>query len=243
MIFDRKKYKNFAKQQLQGRWGTAVLVTFIICLITSLFSIPDVVRMTRSEPFIELVNSDSTNIQEMAILIEDVSNSATSSIAAFVQMLVEAVLEMAALAFFLKMSRSPDTVFFTDFIEGFNSWLRAILACLWNFLWVFLWSLLFIIPGIIKGIAYSQIYYILSEFKNVSVTKAMKISIAITKGHKADIFVSYLSFIGWDILAAIPCGLGYLWLIPYKKMTFINIYHALMKEALETGVIKPEDLQ
>ena len=29
--------------------------------------------------------------------------------------------------------RSPDTVFFTDFIEGFNSWLRAILACLWNF--------------------------------------------------------------------------------------------------------------
>lgn len=241
MIFDRRKYKDFAKKQLKGRWGTAVLVTFVICLITSLFSIPDVVRMIRSQPFSEYSNSG--NIREMAVMIEEVSNSASSNISSIVQMLVEAVLEMAALAFFLKMSRSPDAVYFTDFIEGLNNWLKAILAALWKFLWVFLWSLLFIIPGIIKAIAYSQIYYILSEFKNVSVTKAMKISIAITKGHKGDIFVAYLSFIGWDILAAIPCGLGYLWLLPYKKMTFINIYHALMKEALETGVIKPEDLQ
>ena len=53
----------------------------------------------------------------------------------------------------------------------------------------------------------------------------------------------YLSFLGWAILATIPAGLGYIFLIPYMNLSFINAYHAMMKEALETGRIKPEDLQ
>ena len=140
------------------------------------------------------------------------------------------------------MSRSPEKVGFSSFIQGLNLWAKAVLATLWNFLWTFLWSLLFIIPGIVKSIAYSQMYYLIVEYPELSVTKAMKISMLITKGHKADLFVMYLSFLGWIILATIPAGLGMIVLSPYMDMTFVNAYHALLKEAVESGKLKPEDL-
>ena len=85
-------------------------------------------------------------------------------------------------------------------------------------------------------------YYIIVEYKDVSVTKAMRISMEITKGHKWDIFVMYLSFIGWDILCILTVGIGTLWLTPYKNMTYTNAYHAMLKEAIESGRITPEDL-
>ena len=64
----------------------------------------------------------------------------------------------------------------------------------------------------------------------------------ITKGHKWDLFVMSLSFLGWEILSLFTLGILQLWLSPYKNMTYINAYHSLMKEAIESGRLKPEDL-
>ena len=236
-MFERKKYKNFAKKQLSGRWGVPILVTLFVFVVSSIFSIPDILQLSRSGYFAAIWNNDS-----LAAL--DALNSAksTSFITSIVSMIISAILEVATVGVYIKMSRSPEPVAFSDFIEGFNNWARATLGALWQYLWVFLWTLLFIIPGIIKTIAYSQMYYIIAEYKDVSVTKAMRISIEITKGHKWDLFVMYLSFLGWEILAAFTLGILNLWLLPYINMTYINAYHALMKEAIESGRIKPEDL-
>ena len=236
-MFERRKYKSFAKKQLSGRWGVPILVTLFVFVVSSIFSIPDILQLSRSGYFAAIWNNDS-----LAAL--DALNSAksTSFITSIVSMIISAILEVATIGVYIKMSRSPEPVAFSDFIEGFNNWARATLGALWQYLWVFLWTLLFIIPGIIKTIAYSQMYYIIAEYKDVSVTKAMRISIEITKGHKWDLFVMYLSFLGWEILAAFTLGILNLWLLPYINMTYINAYHALMKEAIESGRIKPEDL-
>lgn len=236
-MFERKKYKNFAKKQLSGRWGVPILVTLVVFIISSIFSIPDILQLSRSGYFMAIWNNDSV----AALNALDAVKS-TSFITSIVSMIISAILEVATVGVYIKMSRSPEPVFFSDFIEGFNNWARATLGALWQYLWVFLWTLLFVIPGIIKTIAYSQMYYIIAEYKDVSVTKAMRISIEITKGHKWDLFVMYLSFLGWEILAAFTLGILNLWLLPYMNMTYINAYHALMKEAIESGRIKPEDL-
>ena len=236
-MFERKKYKNFAKKQLSGRWGVPILVTLFVFVVSSIFSIPDILQLSRSGYFAAIWNNDS-----LAALDALNSVKSTSFITSIVSMIISAILEVATICVYIKMSRSPEPVAFSDFIEGFNNWARASLGALWQYLWVFLWTLLFIIPGIIKTIAYSQMYYIIAEYKDVSVTKAMRISIEITKGHKWDLFVMYLSFLGWAILAAFTLGILNLWLIPYMNMTYINAYHALMKEAIESGRIKPEDL-
>ena len=234
-MFERKKYKNFAKKQLSGRWGVPVLITLVVTLISLVFSIPDVLQLSRSGYFAAILNNDYIAANEAA-------NSSTSLITTGVSMIVSAILEVATIGVYLKMSRSPEPVSFSDFIEGFNNWARATLGILWQLLWTFLWTLLFIIPGIIKSIAYSQMFYIIAEYKEVSVTKAMKISIEITKGHKWDLFVLYLSFLGWAILSVFTLGFLNFWLTPYMNMTYVNSYHALMKEALESGRLTPEDL-
>lgn len=228
-MFERKKYKSFAKTQLSGRWKIPILMTLLIFIVSAIFSVPDVIQMLRS------------NALEAAGEINTAASS-TSLVTSIVSMIASAILEVASICVYIKMSRSPEPVTFSDFIEGFNNWARATLGVLWQCLWTFLWMLLFIIPGIIKSIAYSQMFYIIAEYKEVSVTKAMRISIEITKGHKWDLFVLSLSFLGWAILSALTLGILNFWLFPYMNMTYVNAYHALMKEALEEGRIKPEDL-
>ena len=236
-MFERKKYKKFAITQLSGRWTVPVLITLLISIISIVFSLPSTLSLVNNGYFQAVLQQDLIGIQEASE-----AASQTSYLTTIIQMIVAAILEVAALNVYLKMSRSPEPVTFGNFIEGLNNWARATLAILWQFLWILLWSFLFIIPGIIKAFAYSQTLYIVAEYKEVSVTKAMNINKVITRGHKWDIFVMYLSFIGWDFLCIFTLGIGTLWLTPYKNMTYINAYHAILKEAIESGKIKPEDL-
>lgn len=239
-MFERKKYKQFAKQQLKGRWTVPVLITILCTAIGVLFNIPGFLKSIQTGLFDSAVEIQTYG--EFMNLYQAYTQSTSSTFSMIIRAIVDSILEVAGIKVYLQMSRSPEKVSFSSFIEGLNNWWRATLAGIWMFLWIFVWSLLFFIPGIIKSIAYSQTFYIISEYEDIPVTKAMRISILITKGHKADLFVTYLSFLGWMILAAIPFGIGFFWLEPYMNMTLINAYHSMLKEALESGLLKPEDL-
>ena len=237
-MFDRKKYKSFAKQQLQGRWGIPILISVIITIITSIFAIPDMIR-TISESSNMLA---AENMDQYVLAMSELSSSSTSFISTIIQTIVAGILSIASLNVYIQMTRSPEPVSFSLFIEGLNNWFRATLATLWQFLWVFLWSLLFIIPGLIKSIEYSMMFYIVAEYKNISVTKAMKISMIITRGHKMDIFILELSFLGWILLSCLTLGIGLIFLQPYMELTFVNTFHDLLQEAIAKGSLRLEDL-
>lgn len=94
---------------------------------------------------------------------------------------------------------------------------------------------------IIKSIEYSHHMLLVAEFPELGIRKALRISILITKGHRWDIFVTELSFIPLILFGLITFGIGFLWIGPYMRMTYINVYHALLKDALETEKLHPED--
>ena len=50
------------------------------------------------------------------------------------------------------------------------------------------------------------------------------------KGHKMDLFLLYLSFIGWAILCIFTLFIGYLWLAPYVQMTEVKFYEKIRAE-------------
>src|SRR5574344_1248977 len=234
-MYKKKKYKAFAKEQLKNRWLIPVLITLFIAVIETILQ--------------ATINNEYLNInlwKEFFFLNYEVfgseSQSGLSFVFSIISFLVGAIFSYASIRVYLKMSRSPEPITFGDFFEGFNGWGKAILLNLWQLLWVCLWSLLFIIPGIIKAIAYSQMVYIMNEYENVSASKAMKISMTITKGYKGELFVMSLSFLGWILLSILTLGILNLWITPYTEMSFTNAYHAMMKDALETGKIKIEDL-
>lgn len=96
------------------------------------------------------------------------------------------------------------------------------------------WTILLIVPGIIKGYAYSQaanVYYDLYEKtgKRPDLLECIKRSDQLMKGHKFELFVLDLSFMGWHILCILTLGIGYLWLNPYMYMTKAAFYNELAK--------------
>ena len=107
---------------------------------------------------------------------------------------------------------------------------------------VIAWSLLFIIPGIVKHYSYCMTRFIVMEYPEIPVTKALRISKVITYGHRMDIFIMELSFLGWSLLCLLTCGIGFFWLNPYMQLSLTNAYHSILTEAIETGKLKKEDL-
>ncbi len=242
-MFDRKKYKSFARIQLKKRRTVPVLMTLVTALIVLLLSLPSI--KTSIAIYTEILQAAlaSTNQDEILRIIQKYRKTAPlESFLSWIVFFVTAICTIAQYCVYLKMSRSPEPVSFGDFFTGFAHWLRAIGAALWRRLWTYLWTLVFFIPGIVKAIAYSQTDYIVAEFPHVPVTQALDISKKITRGYKADLFVLHLSFFGWYLLCVLTFGVASLWVVPYQMMTYINVYHALMKRALETGVVTLEDI-
>ncbi len=117
----------------------------------------------------------------------------------------------------------------------------------YDFLIVSLLSLLFclafsILP-IIAQYRYAMSDYIMAENPNVTVSGALRESAAMMRGNKWRLFCLQLSFIGWDILCAIPCGLGFLWLFPYQFQAEAAFYHEISgREAIREAVVDMKEL-
>lgn len=94
-------------------------------------------------------------------------------------------------------------------------------------LFVFLWSLLLFIPGIVKAYAYSQSLYILAENPGIGAREALKRSQEMMYGHKMELFVLSLSFLGWILLTGVTFGIAGIWVIPYMQATQINFYNSI----------------
>ncbi len=95
-------------------------------------------------------------------------------------------------------------------------------------LWVPLAGLPFLIPMIVASFAYSQSVYIMLDNPQMSCLQCVLMSRRIMKGHKWEMFVLELSFIGWGILCVIP--VVYLWVMPYMSVTFAGYYDRVMAD-------------
>ena len=72
--------------------------------------------------------------------------------------------------------------------------------------------------------------FILAEHPNLTASQAIKLSEQLMEGHKADLFLLELSFIGWNILAMFTLNLGNIALNPYKNAAYAAFYRQLQAE-------------
>jgi uncharacterized membrane protein len=119
---------------------------------------------------------------------------------------------------------------------------NAVKAMAWRLLFLFLWTLLFIIPGIVKAYSYGMIPYLMADNPKMDYGRAMKLSMAMTRGRKWSIFVLDLSFLGWALLGMLCCGVGVLFLSPYFYATKAEMYVALRARALDEGLCQAAEL-
>lgn len=99
--------------------------------------------------------------------------------------------------------------------------LRALYGCLW--------SLLFIVPGFIKYLySYGMTPYILNDEPELSNNAAIEKSMAMMQGHKMDLFILDLPYIGINL---ITFGLAGIITMPVNYIARAQFYNELKAEA------------
>lgn len=129
-----------------------------------------------------------------------------------------------------------------DIFLCFREYSRYLAGLSWQLLWTSLWNLLPII-GIVKAYSYSFVPYILYDHPELTAKQALKQSMRLTDGHKMDLFVLDLSFIGWNLLNYMTVGiLGFCYVTPYNMATRAGYYSEIIGESVRTNVV-PDDFK
>ncbi len=141
---------------------------------------------------------------------------------------------------YLKIWRGEHTDVGDMFSIGFENYGRYLGGMFLVRLYTILWTLLFIIPGIIKSYAYALTPYILREMPDLSTSEAIKLSSRMMDGHKMELFVLQLSFIGWALLGVLTLGiLNIVYVAPYMNTSVAGFYDEVKKDAIAKGIISP----
>ena len=195
-MISRKWLKENAKNQLKNNWGLTI-GAIIVSMLISL--IPEILIY---------INPESATI---AILVQIIS------------LIIAGPIAIGQCKLFINLSNNENPKF-SDVWFGFGNILKALGVTLLIGIAVSIGTIFFIIPGIIISFMYSQVYYIMAEHPEMSVIDSLKESSKIMKGHKMELFILELSFIGWIILTTITFGIAGLYVLPYYSATLSNFY-------------------
>ena len=226
--------KNTAKDNLEGKYGPAVL----ICLLSALIS----------SAVLEIVEGFVPNTGSLATTY--LIGGAVSLIVTWVL----GVLDLGIALFFLNAAcGKPYKV--NDLFYGFHgdtskiltiSAVRALVNCISMLPVQYLMSAALFYPSInlliwiagaaviglcvhlTAGLGVMLSYFTMLDFPDKSARDILKMSFQLVKGRRKKLFLLQLSFIPLDFLCICSFLIGYLWLIPYKNMTYTCFFLDIM---------------
>lgn len=201
-------YKRAAKESLCGQWGTSAVFTLVFFVIV--YAVAFVASLV-----------GGTSDSEMPMAMNPVVLAA--------QILIVLPLTYAYMVAFLGASRG-EQVRTGMLAAGFNDYLRVVGTLLLRNVYVWLWTLLLVVPGIVKYYSYAMTEYVLADYPELSYNAAIERSMAMMKGHKMELFLLTLTFIGWWIVCAFTLGIAMLWVHPYFNVTVAKFYEDLKQE-------------
>lgn len=142
-------------------------------------------------------------------------------------LLLIGAIEFGYCAYLITVTRNKDSDF-GKLLSGFNRFGDVCITGILKWLFTGLWSLLFVIPGIVKSYSYAMTMYIMQDHPELSGNDAITKSRQMMDGHKFDLFILDLSFIGWYLLGALTFGILIIFYVePYRQVTRTNFYEQL----------------
>lgn len=265
-MWTRSELKQNAKDQMKGRYwnylGASLMpqiasyvVSIPLSIISQFVMIPSMlgVSMMSNSELVDKINEiGSFETMDFGLIMELYS---TIMLAFVVPMIILTAISLAISIFILIpitvgmnrwyiRSREDRSISLSICFSVFkkSSYLKTVGAMAYQMLFSFLWTCLFYIPGIVKAYAYRMIPYIIADNPGIGAKRALKLSCQMTKGHKFDMFILDLSFIGWYILGFLACCIGIYAVVPYNLATYAELYDVLKKEAVEKSLCTMEEL-
>lgn len=255
MSINRKKLKSEARTILREAKPSPVLVTLAFLGIVAVLQILSMA-----------MNGDFAAMEQTAanILAGDMTAAQSEGAMGFGRLLTVAIELMAAvlsvgyMLYSLRIARHTQASV-GDIFDAFGLFVRAILAAYlprflvmaWAMIyalvagifagalqsvWVLVFCLPLLIPAYMAAYAYRQTIYIVLDCPQLTVMQSIALSKKAMEGHKWELFVLDLSFLGWNILCVVPF-VG-LWVRPYKEITYARYYEQVMTDlAVRSGRI------
>ncbi len=198
-MITRTELKNEALATLRGKWTQPILAALIVLLVSAF--------------------TQGGNQTKSAVFV-----TVGFLVALLVACNLQYGFEVAMLRFRRGREDSVNEMLAAGFKEDYGrvlgiSLLRAVFICLW--------TLLLIVPGIIKTYAYAMTAYIAEDHPELGPKECIDQSQAMMQGHKMDLFILDLSYIGWILLGFLSLGIGFLWISPWMEMAHIRFYEEL----------------
>lgn len=219
-------YRAAARNALTGRWPMAVLVGLVAALLGGLQSkINFQFQGDSQEQLVSVLYRFSPEVA--SILLGAVGAiGVLAFVYAVVALVLGSVVRLGYVRYNLNLVDGRPAQL-SDLFTCFSQMGSAIVLRLLTALFVALWSLLLVIPGIIAAYRYSAAPYIMAEDPDCGAMEALNRSKALMDGHKMDLFLLDLSFIGWHLLNIFTLGLGSLLLTPYTSAARAVFFRSL----------------
>lgn len=232
----RAELKAEARELLAGNWGKAILLNVISILAYLLIGVVFLgvigLGIWLAQQSIKNGGADF-NISEATTRGAAGANNGGNLIGGLIGAFISVGVAYTTLNWLRTKNAdfSPVRGMFSAFSRKY--FVSTLVLYLLQAIFTFLWSLLFIIPGIIKEFSYSQTYLIYkdvneaNEDNNLNYLDYITLSRELMDGHKMDLFILKLSFIGWFILGFVTFGIAFIWIIPYYETTMVAFYKDL----------------
>lgn len=224
---EAKILRERARSSLAGTWGVSIGVAALAALLGGLLVgssfLPHIsAEFPISFPLLERFSAELSEGVKLGRFTFSIQ-SGVFGLAAF---LLGGTLQLGYAQFLLKQHDGKDAQF-NDLFSQFHRFGTGFAQHFLRSLYVALWSLLFIIPGIMKSYSYAMTPFILAEHPELTAGQAIDWSQELMEGHKMDLFILELTFMGWGILAGLTWNLGHLALNPYQNAARAAFYRQL----------------
>lgn len=216
-----KEYRARARENLAGNWWLSIGVAAVACLLGGLVTggsfLPNVSRE---------VSQTNSALRLSLPFVYLTTGPIFAIIMALANFLIGGTIQLGHARYLLNQHDHRKLEFSTLFSQfayfgtGFcQQFLRG--------LYVALWSLLLVIPGIVASYRYAMTPFILAENPTMTASQGIRASKELMQGHKWELFVLDLTFLGWDLLCVLTANLGNLALNPYKCAAHAAFYRRI----------------
>lgn len=223
--------RRIARENLSGNWGISVGVALVAAILGG-----NMVGVGSNLNY----NINENTVRNLPPVFWTVllPLASCAGILSLTALILGGVVELGYAKFLLKQHDKKE-LRFSDLFSQFDRFGTGFAQKFLRILYTTLWTLLFIIPGIVKSLSYAMTPFILEDHPEMTASEAIKASMKLMDGHKMDLFILGLSFIGWSLLACLTMGIGYLFLTPYINAAYAAFYRNISGQRQEARSYVP----
>lgn len=230
---EAKTLRARARANINGNWGVSIGIAAVAALLGGLVTGISFLPSLETQVSIPVLN-ELVEALNRGIKIGNVTLTFRGGVFGFAAFILGGTLELGYTRFLLAQHDGQENSF-NDLFSQFDRFGTGFAQAFLRSLYVALWSLLFVIPGIVKSYSYAMTPFILTDHPEFTASQAIDRSKEMMEGHKMDLFILSLTFLGWDVLASLTMNLGNLALNPYKNAAYAAFYRQLQGQTRDTS--------